>query len=463
MLQAEKAETLPGLTKGVTLRAAKSRPSTLLRKKTIGNTDQRSRLSVQRGPAAAAVSPQKLLPPQKRAPTLLPHKRPPTPPPLSDPQSASEAPPTSCLSDGDGEEEECVPVRDTDTHPAVRQTHSHTCSVQKPDTMLEPGQVAMVTEDTQSVGGRRTVQHLLEELKALITGQGSTAERLLSHLEQSLSSQLMDVGGPVQTAGELSSVQNQNCQLRRRVRVLNQQLKEREKAALHGTEPFINSAVCALQEQLEGAQSQLQELQEELTGVREALRDTQSQLRDREEENTLLTADLEATRSRLRDSEREKTKYSSLAQQQLEERENCNRVLQILESTQAGVLPQQQRQEPPVPPPDRITHFLLSLAPPMCVSAERGGHTATSVSLRDTSSHPAVVLTDQSLCPDEAKEGGWGLLSHVDSSVCSDWSSRSGSTLDSRAEAAFRDGLAALDASIASLQRTFQLDLGGAR
>ena len=48
--------------------------------------------------------------------------------------------------------------------------------------------------------------------------------------------------------------------------------------------------MCSLQEQLDGAQSRLQELQEELTGVRKDLRDTQSQLRDREDENSLLTA-----------------------------------------------------------------------------------------------------------------------------------------------------------------------------
>ncbi|KAK5875344.1 hypothetical protein CesoFtcFv8_027829 [Champsocephalus esox] len=421
MLQAEKAEPLPGLPKGVKLGAAKSRPSTSLRKNTIGNAEQR-------GPAAAAaVLPQKLRPPQKQAPTL--QLRPPTPPaqpqtsipppqptipppqpqpsvpppppqtsvppPQSEPQAVSEAPPTSCLSDCDVEEEECVPVRDMDTHTAVRQTH--TCSVVMPNTQMETGHVAMVTEDT-CVGERKMVQNLLEELKALITGQGSAAERLLSHLEQSLSSQLMDVGGPVQTAVDLSSVQNQNCQLRRRVRILNQQLKEREKAALHSMEPLNNSAVCSLQEQLDGAQSRLQELQEELTGVRNDLRDTQSQLRDKEDENTLLTADLEDTRSRLRDSEREKTVYSSLAQQRLEERENCNRVLQSLESTKACLLPQQQRQQPP---PERITHFLLSLGQP--VSAEIGDNP-----LRDTSSHPDVTLTDQSLCPHEVQAGGVG-------------------------------------------------------
>ncbi|KAK1876699.1 Coiled-coil domain containing protein 14 [Dissostichus eleginoides] len=430
MLQAEKAEPLPGLPKGKLRPPQKQAPTLQLRPPTPPIQPQTSTPPPQ--PQTSIPPPQPPTPPPQ---TAIPPPQPPTPPPQtsvpppppqtsvpplqSDPQAASEAPPTSCLSDCDVEEEECVPVRDTDTHTAVRQTH--TCSVEMPNTQMETGHVAMVTEDTR-VGERKMVQNLLEELKALITGQ---AERLLSHLEQSLSSQQMDVGGPVQTA----VVQNQNCQLRRRVRILNQQLKEREKAALHSMEPLNNSAVCSLQEQLDGAQSRLQELQDELTGVRKDLRDTQSQLRDREEENSLLTA---ATTGRER-----------------------KLVLQSLESTKACFLPQQQRQQPP---PERITHFLLSLGQP--VSAERGDN---SVPLRDTSSHPDVTLTDQSLCPHEVQAGGWGLLSHADGSVCSDLSSRSGSTLDSRAEAAFRDGLAALDASIASLQRTFQLDLGGAR
>jgi len=44
-------------------------------------------------------------------------------------------------------------------------------------------------------------------------------------------------------------------------------------------------------------------------------------------------------------------------------------------------------------------------------------------------------------------------------SLWSNWSMHSGSTFDTKDEAAFRDGLAALDASIASLQKTIQLDL----
>lgn len=45
-------------------------------------------------------------------------------------------------------------------------------------------------------------------------------------------------------------------------------------------------------------------------------------------------------------------------------------------------------------------------------------------------------------------------------SVSCDWSIGSGSTFDTRDEVAFRDGLAALDASIESLQRTIKMDLG---
>uniref|UniRef100_A0A3Q2R076 Uncharacterized protein n=1 Tax=Fundulus heteroclitus TaxID=8078 RepID=A0A3Q2R076_FUNHE len=43
-------------------------------------------------------------------------------------------------------------------------------------------------------------------------------------------------------------------------------------------------------------------------------------------------------------------------------------------------------------------------------------------------------------------------------SVWSSWSMKSESTFNTRDEAAFRDGLAALDASIASLQKTIQLE-----
>ncbi len=151
----------------------------------------------------------------------------------------------------------------------------------------------------------------------------------------------------------------------------------------------------------------------------------------------------------------------------------------------------QDRGDPAEPPTDRITQYLMSLGQlepahteHVCVVAEREGDTLeqenpTSVQLRDTLSHPDVRSQpgdkpaesyqnphlDQSRCLDEVPSCGWQLsnstLSQSDvESAWSDWSTRSGSICGTRDEAAFRDGLAALDASIASLQKTIQLDLG---
>lgn len=150
----------------------------------------------------------------------------------------------------------------------------------------------------------------------------------------------------------------------------------------------------------------------------------------------------------------------------------------------------QHRQDPAEPPTDRITQYLLSLGQLEPTHPETEGNVLhPPAQLRDTLARPEVrpqrgdkpaetsargqnPHLDQSRCLDEVQSCEWRLqkerrqlvnstLSQCDvESVWSDWSTRSGSTFDTRAEAAFRDGLAALDASISSLQRTIQLDLG---
>ncbi|XP_074483076.1 uncharacterized protein ccdc14 isoform X2 [Sebastes fasciatus] len=457
-------------------------------------------------------------PPQPQ--TLFPPPQTSIPPPQTSfpPHQTSIPPPqlplpqTDCQAECDREEEEFVPVRDittrstaADAHTAVRHSHIHTCTTKMSNMQLESGQLDKVPQDTHSgedssaeTGVKmRTVQYLLGELKALIAGQGSLAERLLSHLEQAVSSPLMNVGSSnLQTEPDLSSLHSQNTQLRRRVRLLNQQLKEREKAERQqNMEPLCNSEVFTLQEELTTAQTRLQELQDDLTGLREALQDTQSQLADREAENTLIKTDLEATRSRLLDSEREKTELASLAQQRLEEIGNLNRILRSHDlsncPTVVDALPakqhfnqQQHRLDPAESPTDRITQFLMSLGQLDPTHTEHGAaerdrdtleqKKLTPVQLRDTSSRPDVrcqrgdkPAESARHRSDEVQSCGWPLekerrrLSQCDvESVWSDWSTRSGSTFDTRDEAAFRDGLAALDASIASLQKTIQLDLG---
>lgn len=124
------------------------------------------------------------------------------------------------------------------------------------------------------------------------------------------------------------------------------------------------------------------------------------------------------------------------------------------------------------PTADRITHYLMSLGQPepthaehrRILAVEKDGDKSNkviSVPPRDAgsntvggrpaetlgNSHPNRLPTSTQLRGDEE-------------SVLSDWSTRSVSTFNTRDEAAFRDGLSALDASIASLKKTIQLDLG---
>lgn len=128
----------------------------------------------------------------------------------------------------------------------------------------------------------------------------------------------------------------------------------------------------------------------------------------------------------------------------------------------------QQREGPAELPTDRVTQYLMSLDQlepthiddNVCVAAEREEETKK---LRETS---------HCLTSDKIQSCGWqmgkerkrlfdSMLSQCDvETVTSEWSLRSGSTFDTKDEAAFREGLAALDASIASLQNTIKLDLG---
>ncbi|XP_044200186.1 coiled-coil domain-containing protein 14 [Thunnus albacares] len=508
----------PAAHSGVTLHPPKKHTHTLLQSPVSPSQNQTRQLPYltpsQPQPSTCPPQPQpSILLSVSQSNSLLQSPSHPDQPPLShtDCQSAAH---TLCKADRscsscDREQEESVPVRDTNTqssgtdpHTGVRDTHSHihTCTMKMSKLQLEAGQADTFPQDTHSGEDssaetevkQRTVQYLLGELKALIAGQGSVAERLLSHLEQTVSSPLMNVSSsnsPAESAADLQSLHIQNSQLRRRVRILNQQLKEREKAERQqNMETLCDSQVSTLQEELTSAQSRLQELQDDLAELRKALQDTQSQLRDREAENALVKTDLEATRCRLLHSEREKSELASLVQQRLEEIENLNRILQRRrDSSVSDASPTKQhcnqhqhRQDPPEPPTDRITQYLMSLDQlepthvadrnACVVAAEREGNAADEKKLRETSTHPD--MRSHRLGSDEVQSYGRQMgterrrlfdstLSQSDvESVTSEWSMRSGSTFDTRDEAAFRDGLAALDASIASLQKTIKLDLG---
>lgn len=124
------------------------------------------------------------------------------------------------------------------------------------------------------------------------------------------------------------------------------------------------------------------------------------------------------------------------------------------------------------PAADRITHYLMSLRQPepahaecrRVLAAEKDGdepNKVTSVPLRDAGSNPdggRPAETSGNSYPNRLPTST--RFRGDEESVLSDWSVRSASTFNTRDEAAFRDGLLALDASIASLKKTIQLDLG---
>ncbi|KAM4602139.1 uncharacterized protein ccdc14 [Polymixia lowei] len=424
------------------------------------------------------------------------------------------------------------------------------------------------------------IQRLLGELKALVAEQGGVAERLLCDLEQTVALLPAMAGSSniqAEIALALQPLRNENTQLRRRVRILNQQLQERERAERGSRERHCDSEVSTLQAELGDAQSQLGVLQDDITELQQALRDTRSQLQQREAETTHLRTDLEAASSRLLEKQRQKTELALLAQQRLEEihsLHNLNRILQdrvssdcpaVIDSSVSRppltkrVLDQHQsRQDTAEPAPDPVSQYLSSLSqrgrvlgsPPckgpaahsdrhielgaidsrseiagesfhapgenecLSVSVERGvcvteeGSNGRNKLTAQMSAQPAASsqqgggppvpsaanyqsldnvfkLLHQSksvITPHLDQSDGlpskqtqsfrrrleMGQDSSLDSvcqsevgSVASDWSVGSGSglTFDTRDEMEFRNGLAALDASIASLQRTIKMDM----
>ncbi|XP_014871342.1 uncharacterized protein LOC106935415 isoform X3 [Poecilia latipinna] len=229
----------------------------------------------------------------------------------------------------------------------------------------------------------------------------------------------------------------------------------------------------SLQQEVISAQSSLQQLQDDLTELRKALQDTQSRLRDTEAEKALIKTELEVARNLLLESEREKIELASVAQLRLKEIKLLRRLLQSHYSSKpmdvqnSLCLTKQYfgQQNQVVASTDRIKEYLISLnqgEPPhtesLHVAAEREENSKgdgtnqreqcieTLPRHQDHHHHPNLSVSED-VPPCEVE------------SVWSNWSMKSESTFNTRDEAAFRDGLAALDASIANLQKTIQLDL----
>ncbi|MBN3323960.1 CCD14 protein, partial [Atractosteus spatula] len=111
----------------------------------------------------------------------------------------------------------------------------------------------------------KTVKYLLGELKALVADQDdSEVLRLISEVEESISLLPVMVGSTniqAEIALALQPLRSENAQLRRRLRIVNQQLKERERAEKESRSSDCNFEIISLQSMNMTLQSKLQESQ----------------------------------------------------------------------------------------------------------------------------------------------------------------------------------------------------------
>lgn len=132
----------------------------------------------------------------------------------------------------------------------------------------------------------------------------------------------------------------------------------------------------------------------------------------------------------------------------------------------ASPSPHQHAADPTEEATERITYYLMSMRPPEATAKDRtpqSGQTAAQQGAQPAE-NPARRSPRLDLEAGVHKDLPFGPMSTCTMSQCdvestwSDWSLKSGSTLNTRDEAAYRDGLSALDTSIANLLKSIQLD-----
>ncbi|XP_011604281.2 uncharacterized protein isoform X2 [Takifugu rubripes] len=364
--------------------------------------------------------------------------------------------------------DDLIPVRDIDPQIASLKVSK----MQQKRKLAEKVNKSHSPDDRSAEGDEKmqTFQYLLRELKALMIGEGSVAELLLRHLEQMVSSSLVSNQGE----SEASFLQNQNYQLRRYVEMLQQQLKLREKAKDGTVERLSHSEASEMQQELNTALSQLRELQDNLSELQKAHQVTQNQLRDKETINALIMSELEAARRQLLVSDREKSELATLCDQRLEELEHLKGVppspsasdCTLVDSTVAN---SQHRHDPELSEgaSERITRYLMSLnqAKSTVNDGPQLNSQTTGPPDRQPAEHSGCHNPHLSWGPDMDKDPPRRRMSLALSlcdaeSVLSAGSTKSGSTFNTMDHAAFKDGLSALDSSIANLLKTIELDRG---
>ncbi|KAG9277556.1 coiled-coil domain-containing protein 14 isoform X1 [Astyanax mexicanus] len=168
-----------------------------------------------------------------------------------------------------------------DTTP-VRDTSCQT-SINNP--ILMPSQKGKTSSPEKTAKKVMTVKYLLGELKTLVANQDSDAVRLISEVEQSISLLPAMVGSTnvqAELALALQPLRSENAQLRRRLRILNQQLLERERAERQARPVDCTLELATLQSLNLTLQTQLSDSQRELGNLQQENQRLQRDLEDKE-------------------------------------------------------------------------------------------------------------------------------------------------------------------------------------
>ncbi|XP_041329360.1 coiled-coil domain-containing protein 14 isoform X2 [Pyrgilauda ruficollis] len=142
----------------------------------------------------------------------------------------------------------------------------------------------------------RTVKYLMGELRALVTDQGdSEMLRLMSEVEDSVSLLPAVVGSrniQAEIALALQPLRSENAQLRRRLRILNQQHREQESSEKTSAQS-CNYELVSLQSLNMMLQSQLKELQKGLESLQAKNEELLKIIESQKEENKHLAKEVE--------------------------------------------------------------------------------------------------------------------------------------------------------------------------
>uniref|UniRef100_A0AAR2JLQ9 Coiled-coil domain containing 14 n=1 Tax=Pygocentrus nattereri TaxID=42514 RepID=A0AAR2JLQ9_PYGNA len=304
-----------------------------------------------------------------------------------------------------------------------------------------------------------TVKYLLGELKTLVANQDSEAVRLISEVEQSISLLPAMVGSTnvqAELALALQPLRSENVQLRRRLRILNQQLMERERAERQARSVDCNLELATLQSLNITLQTQLNDNHRELGNLQQENQRLQQALEDKERDlqQTKEQCEIETSRIRLG-----KNWASQSVNQQYRPMmmpyscpEPCRQKALLVPLN--GPLAQDLETLD-----DNRGKDFLSHADGVGSQLKRSSEGTVNFAEQSQNARRCLKMGEASTCTGRPSVFESTVSSCDIKSLASDWSLNSWSTFNTRDEQDFRNGLAALDASIESLQRTLKADL----